>query len=139
MYGPKFNPAAGLLKTTIVVADGAVAPSVITGDTEAYNAATDTWMELTADPTPRTGSCFGSISSNLYDAGGFLNNGYGGAAATVNEKFNLSKNTWTPSLAAMPQGTMWSASAVYGGRLYCIGGWEVAGGPSINNVQIYQP
>jgi N-acetylneuraminic acid mutarotase len=142
MLGTKAGPAAGLLGTlktgyTIVAADGAVQPGQITGDTEGYDAATNTWTELTADPTARVYSCSGSVGAKFYDAGGYLNNG--GAGTTVNGSFQLSKNKWTTTLAPMPQGTMLGASAVYKGKLYCIGGWATWEGTPINNVQIYQP
>jgi large repetitive protein len=137
MLGTKLSPAAGLLGTTIVAADGATQPGQITGDTEGYDAATNTWTELTADPTARVFSCSGSIGSKFYDAGGYLNNA--GAATTLNESFQLSKNKWTTTLAPMPQGTMIGASAVYKKQLYCIGGWATWEGTPINNVQIYQP
>ena len=65
-----------------------------------------------------------------------LNNG--GAGATVNEYFQLSNNKWT-TLASMPKGSMFGASAVYKGQLYCIGGWASFEGKPINNAQIYQP
>jgi len=85
MLGNKQSPAAALLKTTIVAADGATGYAVITGDTEGYDAATNAWTELTADPTARVGTCFGPVGAKLYDVGGFLNNGGGGAEATMNE------------------------------------------------------
>jgi N-acetylneuraminic acid mutarotase len=142
MLGTKASPAAGLLGTlktgyTIVAAGGAVQPGQITGDTEGYDAATNTWTELTADPTARVYSCSGSVGAKFYDAGGYLNNG--GAATTVNESFQLSKNKWTTTLAPMPQGTMLGASAVYKKQLYCMGGWATWRGTPIGNVQIYQP
>ncbi|MGA9639863.1 MAG: kelch repeat-containing protein [Terriglobales bacterium] len=137
MLGNKASPAAGLLGTTIVATDGAVQGGEITGDTEGYDTATNTWTELTADPTARVFSCYGAIGSRFYDAGGYLNNA--GAATTVNESFQLSKNKWTTTLAPMPQGTMVGSSAVYKKQLYCIGGWASWEGAPINNVQIYQP
>ncbi len=142
MLGSKALPAVGLqgtLKTgyTIVASGGASQPGQITGDTEAYKASTNTWTEVTADPTQHVFSCSGSIGAKFYDAGGYLNNA--GAATTVNESFQLSKNKWTKTLAPMPQGTMLGASAVYKGKLYCIGGWATWEAAPINNVQIYQP
>jgi N-acetylneuraminic acid mutarotase len=138
----KQAPAAGLFgsaKTgyTIVAADGAPQPGQITGNTEAYDATTNTWTDITEDPEARVVSCFGSIGSKLYDAGGYLNNA--GAATTLNYSFQLSKDKWTTTLAPMPQGTMLGSSAVYKGQLYCIGGWATWNGAPINNVQIYQP
>lgn len=137
MLGAKDDPAAGLIGTTIVVADGANAPGAVTGDTEGYNATTNTWTSLATDPTARTGSCSGPVGANLYDAGGYINNG--GAATTVNESFSSSKNQWTTTLTPMPQGTMFGGSAVLNGQLYCFGGEATVNGNPINNVQIYQP
>jgi uncharacterized repeat protein (TIGR03803 family) len=137
MAGAKDYAAGGLLGTTIVAADGAVASGQITGDTEGYNATTNAWSELAADPTARTGSCSGVISSALYDTGGYINNN--GAATTVNESYSLSANKWTTTLLSIPQGTMYAAPAVDNGQLYCFGGWATLSGTAINNVQIYQP
>jgi N-acetylneuraminic acid mutarotase len=128
--------AAGLVGTTIVVADGSTAGGQVTGYTEGYDAATNSWTSLAADSTARVESCSGGIGAKLYDAGGYLNNA--GAAGTVNESFQLSKNKWA-TLAAMPQGTMFGSSAVYKGKLYCFGGWATFSGTPLNNVQIYQP
>jgi N-acetylneuraminic acid mutarotase len=142
LLGNKGQPAAGLLGTTltgftIVAADGATQPSVITGDTEGYDATTNTWRELAADPTARVATCFGAIGQKLYDVGGYLNNG--GAAATVNESYTLSTNKWKTTLAPIPHGTMFPFSAVYNGKLYCFGGRASYFGSIINRVQIYQP
>lgn len=137
MDGAKDYPAGGLIGATIVSADGAVASGQITGDTEGYNATTNAWSDLTADPTARTGSCSGVISSALYDVGGYINND--GAATTVNESYSLSTNKWTTTLLPIPQGTMYAASAVDNGQLYCFGGLATLSGSAIGNVQIYQP
>jgi N-acetylneuraminic acid mutarotase len=131
LLSSKANLAAGLIGTTIVAADGAIAPGQITGDTEGYDAATNTWSELTADPTARFAPCYGSVGSKFYVAGGY-------AASTLTEAFQLTKNKWT-TLAAMPQGTMLGSSAVYKGQLYCLGGWATWEGSPVSNVQIYQP
>ena len=137
MLEDKQGPAAGLLGTTIVVTDGGSVPGQITGASEGYDAATNAWERLAVDPEARVVSCFGSIGSKFYDAGGYLNNA--GPATTVNESFQLSKDTWTTTLAPMPQGTFQGSSAVYKKQLYCIGGFANWNGAPINNVQIYQP
>ena len=137
MLGTKAYPAAGLIGSTIVVADGSNASGSVTGDTEGYNATTNTWSDLAADPTAREGSCSGAIGSLFYDAGGYINNG--GAATTINESFNLSADKWTTTLAAIPQGILFPGSAVYDGQLYCFGGESTWLGSPISNVQIYQP
>ena len=64
----------------------------------------------------------------------------GQPASTYADDFQLSKDKWTTTLAAVPQSTIFPSSAVYKGRLYCIGGWASwEGGATINNVQIYHP
>jgi N-acetylneuraminic acid mutarotase len=122
-----------LVGFTIVAADGYASG----GDTEGYDATTNTWTTLKADPDPggsgwRSSACTGGIGTKLYIAGGY----YGGS---LNESFNLPKNTWK-TLASMPQAAMGTASAAYKGQLYCIGGtvayWEPG---ALANVQIYQP
>jgi N-acetylneuraminic acid mutarotase len=137
MDGAKDFPGGGLIGTTIVVAGGSPAGSEVTGDTEGYDAATNKWTELAADPTARTGPCSGAINGILYDISGYINNA--GAATTVNESFNLSTKKWTTTLAKIPQGTMFPASVVANGQLYCFGGWAVVNSTAVNNVQIYQP
>jgi N-acetylneuraminic acid mutarotase len=127
----KAQPAAGLLGTTIVVADGAVNGGGATGDNEGYNAAANTWTSLAADPTSRYASCFGSIGPMLYDVGG-------ASAPTLNESFQLTNKKWT-TLTPIPQSTIFPGSAAYNGQLYCFGGWASWQGTTINNVQIYQP
>ncbi len=133
---PDDSPAAGLVGTTVVVADGSQGGGQITGYTQGYNATTNTWTALAPDPTARVESCSGGIGSKLYDAGGYLNNA--GSGATVNESFQLSNSKWT-TLAPMPKGTMFGSSAVYKGKLYCMGGWTSWLGTPVNKVQIYQP
>ncbi len=114
------------------VADGALNSQQATGDNEGYDAATNTWTTLAADPAARYAPCFGSIGAKFYDVGGDL-------APTFADDFQLSKDKWTTTLASVPQSVLFPASAVYKGQLYCIGGWASFGGPVINNVQIYQP
>jgi len=123
--------AAGLIGTTIVVADGDGPGGGQTNDNEGYNAATNAWTSLTPDSTERIAPCGGAIGSKLYVAGGVQ-------GGTLNDAFQLSKNKWT-TLAALPQTTQYPAFATYKGKLYCIGGWASFGGPINNNVQIYQP
>lgn len=141
MLGNKGTPAAGLLGTvlkgfTIIAADGFTQPNVVTGNNEGYDAATNTWRTLTADPTPREATCFGSIGQRFYDVGGYLGNLQN--AAKVNRSYTLSTNIWTPH-APIPQGIMYPGSAVYQGKLYCFGGRASPVGNVLNNVQIYQP
>lgn len=136
----KSELSAGLVGTTIVAADG-YSSSKDTGDNEGYNAATNSWKSLAADPTARNAACTGSISGQLYVAGGGDSNG---TSLTVTESFKPSKNKWTTQ-ASMPQAVGAPGSTVYqfkvGGAtdsvLYCFGG--ISSGNVLNNVQIYQP
>jgi N-acetylneuraminic acid mutarotase len=134
----KSNSSVGLVGTTIVAADGfGQPPSDDTGDNEGYDASTNTWTSLTADPTPRDGTCGGSIGGHMYVAGGYYGND-DGPDMNFNEAFNLSKNSWK-TLAPMPQATLASGSAVYKKQLYCLGGVASYQGGVLDNVQIYQP
>lgn len=132
MLVAKGQPAAGLIGTTIVVADGATNGQGTTGDTEAYDPTTNKWTSLASDPVSRYASCQASIGTKLYDLGGQT-------APTFSDDFQLSKNKWTTTLAPAPQSIIFPASAVYKKQLYCLGGWSANGGPVNGNVQIYQP
>jgi hypothetical protein len=128
----------GTAKTsfTIVAADGFSGSD--TGDTEAYDVATNTWTSLKSDPNPRNGACAGEIAQKLYVSDG---NASGNNPIAVMESFNLTKNAWT-SLAAMPNTVTDAGSAVYKAKLYCFGGGNNAVPPNdtvYNYVQIYQP
>jgi hypothetical protein len=132
----KSDASIGLLGATIVAADGYTA-SGDTGDNEAYNVTTNAWSALTADPSPRNASCFGTLNGLLYVAGG-LNNATPQTATTVNESFNASTNKWTTQ-ATMPTAALWQGSTVSNNLLYCFGGQAANQGAVLNNVQIYQP
>jgi len=140
MLVAKDGSAAGLFGSagagyTIVVADGAINGGGVTGDNEAYDPATNSWTALASDPNTRAWGCSGTIGTDLYAVGDYS----GGGAGTTNESFSLSADKWTTTLAPIPQGTAFPASAVFKKRLYCIGGWGGNGGPFLDNVQIYQP
>jgi len=132
----KSEPAVGLVGSTIVAASGYIS-SGDTGDNEGYSVSTNKWSALTADPAPRNASCYGSLSGQLYVAGG-LNNANPQAVTKTNESFSVTTNKWTTQ-AAMPTAALWQASAVANGQLYCIGGQGSFQGAVIGNVQIYQP
>ena len=135
----KSEPSVGvfgtsLTKLTIVAPDG-YTETGDTGDDEAFDLATNVWTPLKADPTPRNAACSGRLSGGLYIAGGYLGSG---AALNSNEVFMLSFDKWK-ARAPMPQAALFPGSAVYGGKLFCIGGSEFFGTAVLNNVQVYQP
>jgi len=137
----KSEVSAGVLGSkkagfTIVAADGFSGSD--TGDTEAYDVATNTWKSLASDPAQRNGACSGVIGGLLYVSDG---NASGNNPISVMESFNLKKNVWK-NLAVMPDTVTDPGSAVYKGKLYCIGGGNNAVPPNdtvYNFVQIYQP
>ena len=133
----KSEPSVGLVGSTIISTDGFNGTSE-DGDNEGYNAATNTWSSLKADPNPRDAACGGALGGLLYVAGGFPNQG--NHNTTVNDAFNPSTNSWI-TRAPLPHSTAVAAAAVDKGQLYCVGGWGASNGgaPPINNVQIYQP
>jgi uncharacterized repeat protein (TIGR03803 family) len=130
----KSEPSAGLVGTTIVAADGFTTSSD-TGDNEGYAVSTNLWSSLTADPTPRNASCYGSLSSQLYVAGG-LN--VSSVSTTTSESYSVASKKWTTQ-AAMPTAALWQGSVIDNGVLYCVGGQSSYTGAVIGNVQIYQP
>jgi len=128
--------AAGLLGTTITVADGQIGPLPGTpvGNTEGYNPKKNSWTKLTADPTPRLETCFAAITGQLYVAGGFNST----EVLNVNEAYSGKTKSWT-KLAPMPNALGTPGSATAGGRLYCIGGAGTSLSSIYDYVQIYQP
>lgn len=131
----KSEPAAGLLGSTIVVADG-LTDSGVTGNNEGYNATKNSWSTLTSDPEPRQAPCSASVSGLLYSAGGT-----NGSPLTVNESFNDATDKWT-TLAPMPEAVVVATGATVNNQLYCFGGSNNGApfaGTVFNYVQIYQP
>ena len=129
--------SGGLLGTTIVSADGNT-NSGPTGDTEAYNVSTNAWSTLDGRSDRRRGAtCFGTISGQLYLAGGDVS---GGGATSVTESFNLTSDKWT-TLLSMPNVVISPGSTVANGLLYCFGGTPTTSGTTADNYshQIYQP
>jgi N-acetylneuraminic acid mutarotase len=130
--------ATGLLGSVIVAAGGLTDSGVIS-DNEAYNSSSNSWKDITSDPTAREGGCFSIISGQLYLAGG-TNFGASGPMK-VTESFSAKTNSWTP-LASMPLARVNQGSAQVNNLLYCFGGsnnGNLFQGTVYNNLQIYQP
>jgi uncharacterized repeat protein (TIGR03803 family) len=131
----KSEPSAGLLGTKIAAADG-FTTSGFTGDNEGYDTSTNIWSSLASDPTARNASCYGSVGSLLYVAGGDS-----AGPSSVTESYSATANKWT-TLIVIPQAVVAPGSAEVGGLLYCFGGSNNGtplAGTVFNNVQIYQP
>lgn len=136
----KSGSALGLLGTTIVSTGGLENNNSPTGDTEGYNASTNTWTALTTDATPRNGGCGTAIAGQVYVTGGSTA-GVAGSATATTESYNLTKNAWTTQATA-PLAVVNAVPAVANGQMYCFGGssdGRLFTGTVSNNVQIYQP
>jgi hypothetical protein len=57
----------------------------------------------------------------------------------TNQFFHRVLTHFRQTLAPIPHATMWPFSAVYMGKLYCIGGRATPSGIEMHSVQIYQP
>ena len=132
------EPSVALLGNKLVgvaiVAAGGTISTGWTPDTESYDVFTKTWTSLTPDPTARAAACTGGIGLKLYRAGGL--GGDWGRPISLTENFNVFTNKWK-TMASVPQAVALPGSAVFKGRLYCVGGmydWI-----PLSNVQIYQP
>jgi len=133
----KSLPVVGKLGSGMIVAAGGFTNNGVTGDTEVYDIATNSWRTVTADPTVRQAGCGWDINGKLYFASGDEGPGYDEATYLV-ESFTLKTQTWTTPLAPLPQSTVYPGSADVGGRIFCMGG-ATNGDRELNNVQIYQP
>ena len=134
----KSELSAGVLGDTIVAADGYTTQGD-DGDNEALMAGGAAWTALPGDPGPRNGACTGVIGTKLYAVDG--NGNDANALVNINESFSLKTNAWK-LLANMPVPVTDSGSAVYNGRLYCVGGGGSGvpfSGGIYGDVQVYTP
>ncbi len=133
----KSTPATGKLGG--IIAASGLGNSGVVNDNERYGVSGNNWKNLPPIPTARTAGCFGTISGKFYVAGGADSNNN---PFNVLEAYIALTKSWTTSLASMPQAVIDPASAVYNGKLYCIGGannGNFGQGVPYGNVQIYQP
>ncbi|HYL27932.1 MAG TPA: kelch repeat-containing protein, partial [Candidatus Nitrosotalea sp.] len=138
MHVGRSNPAIGAVASTIVAAGGVVSGSGYTTDNEALFRS-GKWHTKATVPTAVAAPCSGATGAKLYMAGGETAGGITAAAAV----YTLHTDTWSTSLAPMPQSQVGAASAMKAGILYCIGGAS-QGYPNgsttfYDNVQIYKP
>ena len=98
--------------------------SGLTGVTEVYDPATDTWNTTkTPMPTPRADLCAGVINDSIYCIGGKNYWGFDPYYRELNitEVYNPANDTWTTK-ADMPVPVFGCSSAVLNGKIYVIGG-----------------
>jgi N-acetylneuraminic acid mutarotase len=134
----KSNPATGYLGG--VIAAGGYGNNGDVTDTESYSTASNKWKTLTAIPTARAGSCFGTIKGAFYVASG-AGGGDNNTPVAVQEAYHAATKSWT-TLASIPQAVIAPASAVVSNKLYCFGGSNsgvLFQGVPVANLQIYRP
>jgi N-acetylneuraminic acid mutarotase len=97
--------------------------SGLTGVTEVYDPATDTWTTKASMPTPRADLCAGVVNNSIYCIGGKKYWGFDPFYSELNitEVYNPANNTWTTK-SDMPIPVFGCSSAVLNGKIYVIGG-----------------
>jgi N-acetylneuraminic acid mutarotase len=111
----KSELSAGVLDGTTVAADR----FATNGDNESFTLGATNWSALPNDPGPRNGTCTGVIRSKFHVSGGNRNDA--NTLTSLNEPFSLATNAWKDLAPMQTPGTA-AGFAVYGGKLYCIGG-----------------
>jgi DNA-binding CsgD family transcriptional regulator/N-acetylneuraminic acid mutarotase len=105
----------------------------VTGMTERYDPATDSWMELSQKPVPVTDANAASILGKIYVPGGRSSSG---TVLNTLEIYDPRQATWEKG-KKLPVAMSAYAMADYEGRLYLFGGWD--GTKYLNSVFIYDP
>lgn len=118
--------------------------SGITGVTEVYDPAADSWTTLNSMPTPRADLCASIVNGTIFCMGGKK---YWGVDASyqelnVTEAFNPDSNSWSKK-SSMSIPVFGSASAVLNRQIYVVGGsrhfqegWEL---DTVGSTQVYSP
>jgi len=115
--------------------------SLLTGATEVYDPATDTWTTKTSMPTPRQGLEANVVSDKIYLIGGVR---YVGGLLHLefdeNEVYDPATDSWTTK-APLPTAVWGYSSAVVDNKIYLIGGGNKTsdGTFPVTLNQIYNP
>jgi len=118
--------------------------SGITGKTEVYDPATDTWDTKNSMPTPRADLTASVVNNTIYCMGGKKYWGVEEAYQELNvtEAYDPTMDSWTEK-SPMPIPVLGCTSAVLNGKIYVIGGsrhfqlgWELA---TVGSTQLYDP
>jgi N-acetylneuraminic acid mutarotase len=104
----------------------------LTNVNEVYDPATNTWETKEPMPTPRYGMRANIVNGKIYLIGGYdpdisIDSG----ASTHNEVYDPATDTWSTK-TPIPHPTSNYASAVYGDKIYIIGGYIGVGGSRPN-------
>jgi N-acetylneuraminic acid mutarotase len=118
--------------------------SGITGKTEVYDPATDTWETKKPMPAPRADLCASVVNDTIYCMGGKK---YWGVETTyqelnVTEAYDPATDSWSEK-SPMPIPVLGCTSAMLNGKIYVIGGsrhfqvgWELT---TVGSTQLYDP
>jgi len=109
---------------------------------EAYDPATDTWVEKAAMPTSRDGLAAAAFQGKIYCFGGSNVSKDYSISTNVNEVYDTETDSWETK-TPMPTARSGFQASEVGGKIYLIGGWIESESSSIadksNKVEIYDP
>ncbi len=106
----------------------------VTGTTQVYDVASDSWETKAAMPCARGNLQANVVEGKIYLTGGRLQNG---ADSNINQVYDPSTNSWT-EMAPLPTPVSDYASVVVDKKIYIIGGGRGGNnGNALNLVQIY--
>ena len=97
-----------------------------TGVTIVYDPSTDTWETKASMPTPRSSLCANVVNDRIYLIGGaeYIQGAtFFSVESNVNEVYDPTTDTWTTK-TPMLEGAWNYVSAVFGNRIYLIGGLQ---------------
>ena len=110
--------------------------------TEAYDPATDTWVEKTPIPTPRDSLGAAAFQGKIYCFGGRNVSKDYSISIDVNEVYDTETDSWEKR-TPMPTARSGLQASEVGGKIYLIGGWIESESSSIEEksaqVEIYDP
>jgi hypothetical protein len=94
------------------------------GTVEEYDVASDTWRERNSMPTARNHFVVASVNGKIYAIGGRLASAFVslGSDTDVVEEYDPATDQWGVPRARMSTPRASMVSAVYGGRIYIVGG-----------------
>lgn len=127
-----------------IIGDSENYVSGLTGVTEVYDPATDTWATKVPMPTFRADLVASVVNGTIYCIGGKKYWGVDSSYQELNvtEAYNPDSNSWSEK-SPMPIPVLGSASAVLDGKIYVIGGsrhfqlgWEL---DTVGSTQVYDP
>ncbi len=114
---------------------------VVTGITEVYDPATNTWETKTSMPTPRNHLQANVVGGKIYLIGGEhqekIDYAYTEHSSNLTEVYDIQTDTWT-TMTPIPNAVYNYASAVVNDKIYIISG-KYANFSMSNLVQIFNP